>query len=173
MAGTIRIEDPDDEPLFPGPIVPLDPAPPLPPPLVSDSDDDVFPLDSDDEPLFPGPPLNPAPPDENEYDHIDYPLTIVNFASETAPPFHVPFYLPALGSNDKDEAMPTLIPDDDDENEYDHIDNRAIDVSAFQTTIRDPLHQVDHGLFGIFAFDICLRTFPLLSTPRSTPQHRC
>ena len=179
-----RLPDPDDEPLFPGPlfpgpIVPLDPAPPLPPDLVADSDDDVFPLDSDDEPLFPGPPLNPAPPVPPPVVMMvplinhHYPLTIVDFASETAPPFHVPFYLPALGSNDKDEAMPTLIPDDDDENEYDHIDNRAIDVSAFQTTIRDPLHQVDHGLFGIFAFDICLRTFPLLSTPRSTPQHRC
>lgn len=28
-----------------------------------------------------------------------------------------------------------------------------LNVSVFQTTIRDPLHQVDHGLFGIFVFD--------------------
>ena len=54
--------DSDDEPLFPGPIVPLNPALPLPPepvtPLVEDSDDDdrpLFPPDSDDEPLFPWP----------------------------------------------------------------------------------------------------------------------
>ena len=137
-----RLPDPDDEPLFPGPlfpgpIVPLDPAPPLPPDLVADSDDDVFPLDSDDEPLFPGPPLNPAPPVPPPavmmvpFTMINhhYPLTIVSDACETLPPIHVPFYFPALGSSDEDEAMPTLIPDDDDENEYDHIDNRAIDVT--------------------------------------------
>ena len=29
----------------------------------------------------------------------------------------------------EDEAMPELTHDDDDENEYDHIDNRAIDVT--------------------------------------------
>ena len=28
-----------------------------------------------------------------------------------------------------------------------------LNVSVFQTIIRDPLHQEDHGLFGIFAWD--------------------
>ena len=28
-----------------------------------------------------------------------------------------------------------------------------LNVSVFQTTIRDPLHHVDHGLFEIFVFD--------------------
>ena len=150
-----RLPDPDDEPLFPGPlfpgpIVPLNPAPPLPPepppPLVADSDDDVFPLDSDDEPLFPGPPLNPAPPVPPPVGmmvHHPLPMTepVVLVMIEPVPLIVVPFGdMPELvpdsdddemvaESDDEDEAMPPLIPDDNDENEYDHIDNRAIDVT--------------------------------------------
>ena len=131
-----RLPDPDDEPLFPGslfpgPILQLNPAPPLPPepppPLVADSDDDVFPLDSDDEPLFPGPPLNPAPPVPPPVVMM-VPLTIVSDASILAPPpvAPPPFYFPAPFPAVVDEMVEES---EDEENVYAHIDARAIDVT--------------------------------------------
>ena len=53
----------------------------------------------------------------------------VTFVAPPVPP--VPAVVDEMveESEDEDEAMQALIPDDDDENEYDHIDNRAIDVT--------------------------------------------
>ena len=118
---------------------------------IEDSDDDIplFPClpDSDDEPLFPGPivPLNPAPPLPQEplfhHHHLLHGEPLVLVVIEPVPLIVVPFGdMPELvpdsdddemvaESDDEDEAMPPLIPDDNDENEYDHIDNRAIDVT--------------------------------------------
>ena len=110
-----RLPDPDDEPLFPGPlfpgpIVPLNPAPPLP-----------------QEPLF--------------YHHHLHGEPLVLVVIEPVPLIVVPFgdlpeLVPDLDDDemveepdDEDEAMPELTHGDDDENEYDHIDNRAIDVT--------------------------------------------
>ena len=130
------VPDSDDEPLFPGPIAPLNPGPVTPPAVImvhhplpiaignaqiEDSDDD--------RPLFHH--HHPLPMGE--------PLVLV--VIEPVPLMVVPFGdLPELvpdsdddemveEPDDEDEAMPTLIPDDDDENEYDHIDNRAIYVT--------------------------------------------
>ena len=105
MAGTIRIEDPDDNiPLF-GP-------------------------DPDDEPLFgPTTPHNPAPPVPPPVVMM-VPLTIVSDASIVAPPpvAPPPFDVPALGS-----PVPAVVDEmveesQGEENVYAHIDARAIDV---------------------------------------------
>ena len=51
-----------------------------------------------------------------------------------------------------------------------------LNVSVFQTTIRDPLHQVDHGLFGIFVWDrshCCLHRNVAANIDRAAADEYC
>ena len=90
---------------------------------IEDPDDDrpLFGPDPDNEPLFgPTAPLNPAPPVPPPVVMM-VPLTIVSDATFVAPAVMMVPHFPLT------PAPVTL--DNDDENEYDHIDNRAIDVT--------------------------------------------
>ena len=93
---------------------------------IEDPDDNrlLFGPDSDDEPLFgPTAPLNPAPPVPPPVVMM-VPLTIVSDSTFVAPAvMMVPHYFPPT------PAPLAVILDNEDENEYDHIDNRAIDVT--------------------------------------------
>ena len=97
--------------------------------VAEDSDDDI--------PLFGPDPRLPFPrlPDPASGGDDASDASIVAPPPVAPPPFYFPAPFPAVvdemvaESDDEDEAMQPLIPDDNDENEYDHIDNRAIDVT--------------------------------------------